>query len=189
MKHIPSVCNSFLTLFFMLVMVSCNESDPFVDRVAAPLLVDVPGAPFGAPISAVPSVSYDSSALELQLQVRLLELDKTNILDHTKGIDSIPAPNVTITVSFEVTKEIKEEVLITGDRTYHFSEELFTNNGSLGEFTSDADGFVTFRATYKDFGLEGNRLQRTNDIIRIKWTGTYKGTPFTRISQITVNQH
>jgi hypothetical protein len=86
---LPSAC---LLLALSLGFVSCKEEDPFLDRDVAPVLVDIVGAPFGAPIASEPTVAYAATAEKLTLSARLLELDKTNILDHTKGIDSIPVP-------------------------------------------------------------------------------------------------
>ncbi len=180
--------NSKSTLLIALagcLLASCKVGDPFVDRDVAPLLVDVVGAEWASPIATVPSVTYDSSAQQIVLSVRLLRLDKTNLLDYTKGIDSIPAANIPVTVAFSLTKEVKAEAL----PAYDFVEELFSNSGSLGTFTSDADGLVSITKSYADFGLEGNRMQRKDDKVSLTWSGAYEGKPFTRLSQLSVSDN
>lgn len=52
----------------------------------------------------------------------MLELDKTNILDHTKGIDSIPVANIPMKISVR-------------------------NGALLGELTSNAQGLVSLETT------------------------------------------
>ncbi|WP_031526762.1 hypothetical protein [Dyadobacter crusticola] len=190
MKHsktyIFALC---VALTLSLGLTSCKEEDPFLDRDVAPVLVDIVGAPFGAPLASTPSVAYDSSMQELVLTSRLLELDKTNILDHTKGIDSIPVPNIAIKVSFDVTKTVKPGKLDFKGVTYNFTAETFKTAGILGEVTSDANGVVTLKTTYKALGLTGNRIQRKDDIIKLSWTGTHKGIAFTRTSQMAITKN
>ncbi|QRR03833.1 hypothetical protein [Dyadobacter sandarakinus] len=168
---------------------SCKEEDPFLDRDVAPLLVDIVGAPFGSPIASTPSVAYDSSMQQLTLTSRLYELDKTNILDHTKGIDSIPVANVPIKIAFNLTKSVKAETIRFNGVTYNFTPETFKTSGQLGEVSSDNDGTVTIRTTYAALGLTGNRIQRKDDIVKITWTGTHKGIAFTRTSQMSVTKN
>lgn len=134
---------------------SCKVDDPFVDRVVAPVLVDIVGAAFGAPISAEPTVSYPATG-KVMLTARLLELDKTNILDRTKGIDSIPVANIPIRISLR-------------------------NGTSLGEATSNAQGVVSLEKTWAELGVPAPRAGNT---VRISWSGSYKGIAFTRLSQV-----
>ncbi len=138
--------------------VSCKVEDPFLDRVASPLLVDIVGAPFGAPIAAEPTVSYPLSTDKIAITARLLELDKTNILDHTKGIDSIPVPNVPIKITMR-----------TG--------------AAIGEVTSDANGLVKIEKTWAELGVAA---PKSGSNVKISWSGTYKGIAFTRLSQVQV---
>jgi hypothetical protein len=125
----------------------------------APVLVDIVGAPFGAPIASEPTVAYSATAEKLTLSARLLELDKTNILDHTKGIDSIPVPNVSIKIT-----------LRTG--------------AIIGEVTSDAQGIVKIDKTWADLGVTA---PKAGAITKISWSGSYKGIAFTRFSQVQAN--
>ena len=139
-----------------LAATSCKVEDPFVDRVVAPVLVDIVGAPFGAPLAAEPTVTYAVTHAKVVLKARLLELDKTNILDHTKGIDSIPVANIPMKIT-----------LRTG--------------APLGEVTSNANGEVTLEKTWAELGLAAPRAGNT---VKISWSGTHKGIAFTRLSQI-----
>ncbi|MCE6989295.1 hypothetical protein [Dyadobacter sp. CY323] len=168
---------------------SCEVEDPFLDNNVAPVLVDISGAAFGAPFAGTPSVAYDSSKQELTLTSRLLELDKTNILDHTKGIDSIPVANIKIAIAFDLTKTVKKDTLKFNGQTFIFSPETFKASGKLGDITSDGNGVVTIKTTYKALGLVGNRIQRKDDIIKLTWTGTHKGIAFTRTSQMAVTKN
>ncbi len=178
---------NLIAIFFMTLagaaVVSCKVEDPFVDRNVAPLLVDVVGAAWASPFATVPSVNYDSSSGELVLGVRLLKLDKTHILDHTKGIDSIPAPNVSVKVGYRIAKGVKAESV----GGVSFKAETYNANGLLGEAVSNADGLVSLRVSYGDFGLSGNRIQRGGDKIELTWSGAYEGQSFTRLSQINVS--
>lgn len=168
---------------------SCEVEDPFLDSNVAPVLVDIVGAPFGAPLASTPSVAYDSSKQELTLTSRLYELDKTNILDHTKGIDSIPVPNIQIAISYDLTKSVKKDSFKFNGQTFTFTAETYKASGKLGDVTSDANGIVTIKTSYKALGLEGNRIQRKDDIIKLTWTGTHKGIAFTRTSQVSVTKN
>ncbi len=138
-------------------LASCKVEDPFVDRVVAPVLVDIVGASFGAPLSAEPTVTYPATG-KVTLTARLLELDKTNILDYTKGIDSIPVANIPIKIT-----------LRTG--------------ASLGEVTSNAQGVVSLEKTWAELGLP-NPVSKS--VVKISWSGTHKGIAFTRFSQVAV---
>lgn len=151
--YLPAIC-----LFTVMAMgfISCKEEDPFLDRDVAPVLVDIVGAPFGAPLASEPTVSYALTSQKLVLSARLLELDKTNILDHTKGIDSIPVPNVQIKITLR-------------------------SGAVLGEVTSDAKGVVTLEKSWTDLGIT---TPKAGEITKISWTGRYKGIAFTRFSQI-----
>jgi hypothetical protein len=190
MKNIKTYFSAFcLTAAVTLGLTSCKVEDPFLNSSVAPVLVDIVGAPFGAPLASTPSVPYDSSKQELTLTSRLLELDKTNILDHTKGIDSIPVANIKITIAYELAKTVKKDTLKFNGQIYTFAAEVFKTSGKLGDVTSDANGLVTVKTNYKALGLEGNRIQRKDDIIKLTWTGTHKGIAFTRTSQMSVTKN
>lgn len=187
MKNIKTLVGSFCFVTAMaLVTISCKVEDPFLERSVAPVLVDVVGAEFGAPIATTASVPTDSSKLEITVASRLLELDKTNILDHTKGIDSIPVAGIKVTVKYELTKTVKAGTLKFKDQTFTFVDETYKKSDTWGELTTDANGMVTLKTSYKALGFDGNRIQRKGDVIKVTWTGTHKGIAFTRFSQIAV---
>ncbi|NIJ53209.1 hypothetical protein [Dyadobacter arcticus] len=144
-----------LLLAVTLGISSCEVEDPFLDADVAPVLVDIVGAPFGSPIASEPTVGYAATDAKVTLSARLLELDKTNILN-SKGIDSIPVPNVAIKIT-----------LRTG--------------ASLGEVTSNAQGLVTIDKTWAELGMA---TPKAGAITKISWTGSYKGIAFTRYSQV-----
>jgi hypothetical protein len=98
----------YLLLIAMIIvtLTGCEDvSDMAVNKVAAPVLLDVKNS--GA--SEVTAYFY--------------ELDKSGILDHTVGIDSIPLAGLAI--------------------------EVFAANAPLGVFTTDAEGsfIVTYTGT------------------------------------------
>jgi hypothetical protein len=92
--------NYILVLMVAIVIVtlsSCEDvSDMAVNKVAAPVLLDVKNTGT-AEITAI-----------------VYELDKSGILDHTVGIDSIPVTNLSI--------------------------EVFAGTSSVGVFTTDTEG-------------------------------------------------
>jgi hypothetical protein len=161
-----------LTLGFLAVLtinlVACKVEDPLLNNNVAPLLVDIVGATFGAPFSAKPSVAYPLDIPKVTLSARLLELDKTNILDHTKGIDSIPVAGVKILLTYRTL--VKPSVYETG---------------TIGEFTSDANGLITIPTSWDKFMItKGDASNPAALLSDLSWSGTHKGISFTRLSQI-----
>ncbi len=151
----------FIPLTFLIgagFLTACQKAeDPFVPRVVSPVLVQVLGAPYQTDFATEPTVMLEGSK-SATLTARILELDKTHILDYTKGIDSLPLANLPI--------------------------KLTLRNGTpIGEATTDAKGVVTFTATWAQLGISapapGNRAA-------LNWTGEYKGQAFTRLSAIQV---
>lgn len=83
----------------LIILSSCQEeSDLVLDRVTSPVLLVTD------PIS------------ESEIQATFYELDKSRILDHTVGIDSIPIPNLSI--------------------------EVFSGSTSVGTFSTDNSGAI-----------------------------------------------
>ena len=144
-----------LVLLLAASFASCKVDDPFVDRVVAPVLVDIVGASFGAPIASEPTVSYPASGT-VMLTARLLELDKSGILDKNIGIDSIPVANIPMNITLR-------------------------SGGSLGEVTSNAQGVVSLEKTWTDLGVPS---PKAGTVVKISWSGSYKGIAFTRLSQV-----
>lgn len=96
MEKIYQITLSVLAAF--LVLSSCqDESDLVLDRAASPVLL------------VTDPISENS-----EIKATFYELDKTGILDHTVGIDSIPIPNLSI--------------------------EVLSSSSPIGTFTTDADG-------------------------------------------------
>ena len=92
-----------LVAMMVITITSCEDvSDMAVNKVASPVLLEVRNS--GS--NEVTAVFY--------------ELDKSGILDHTVGIDSIPVANLAI--------------------------EVFAASASVGTFTTDASG--SFIVTY-----------------------------------------
>lgn len=140
-----------------LAMASCKEEDPWVDATTAPLLVDIVGAPFGYPQEKEPTVGYKiADGNTVKLTARLLELDKSNMLDNTIGIDSIPVSGVKVSISLRA-------------------------GTVLGEATSTTDGIVTIDKTWAELGVAA---PAAGSLVKISWTGSYNGTTFTRFSQV-----
>jgi hypothetical protein len=93
-----------LLLVITLATTSCEDvSDMAVNKVAAPVLVAV----------------KNTSAAEVTAY--FYELDKTGILDHTVGIDSIPVADLEV--------------------------EVFAANASVGLFTTSSDGSISISYT------------------------------------------
>ena len=86
----------------LVTLTSCeDESDMAVNKVASPVLLELKDSPG-------------------ELTAYFFELDKSGILDHTVGIDSIPLANLQV--------------------------EVFASTSSLGVFTTDDSG--SFLITY-----------------------------------------
>lgn len=147
-----------LALLVAVSFASCKVDDPFVDRVVAPVLVDIVGASFGAPISTEPTVAYPTTG-KVMLTARLLELDKSGILDKNRGIDSIPVANIPMKITLR-------------------------SGTSLGEVTSNAQGVVSLEKTWAELGVPS---PKAGAVVKISWSGSYKGIAFTRLSQVQAN--
>jgi len=90
---------AFVAVAALLVFSSCqDETDLVLDRVASPVLLVTD------PVS------------ETEVKATFYELDKSGILDHTVGIDSIPIPNLSI--------------------------EVFSGSTSVGTFSTDNSGAI-----------------------------------------------
>ena len=106
--------NVMALLIVAALFFGCEDvSDMAIDRIVAPVL----GVDLGT----------DTSNAILKRQVIFYELDKTGILDHTVGIDSIPVSNLAIEVYID-------------DKT------------SVGSLTTDAHGMIVFEKPLSDFG-------------------------------------
>lgn len=146
----------FLTLTGAFALTSCKKvDDPLVPRVQSPVLVYIEDAPYQSDFSGEPTVSYLASG-SVTLKARILELNKTSLLDYKKGIDSIPVPNLKIAV-------------------------MLRNGTSLGEATTDAKGRITLTKTWAELGVSAVKVGSSASL---SWTGTHKDVAFTRLSKV-----
>lgn len=146
---------SLVALFGLLGLASCQKvDDPLVPRVQSPVLVLIEGAPYQSDFSSEPTVNQ-LAAGPVTLSARILELDKTNLLN-AKGIDSIPVPNLKITVALR-------------------------SGTVLGEATTDAKGRISLTKTWAELGVAA---PRAGSSASLNWTGTHKNVTFTRLSRV-----
>ena len=117
MKSIYNIL--FITLMLMVVVSCSEESDMAITRLVSPVVIETE------------DVAVD------QVKAIFYELDKSGILDHTVGIDSIAVPNLSI--------------------------EVFASTTSLGTFTTDESGAIVvdylgakpteYAGSYKDIAF------------------------------------
>ncbi|UBM58056.1 hypothetical protein LAG90_14710 [Marinilongibacter aquaticus] len=147
--------NIILGLCSILAVMACEKKDPFTDRVVAPVLVQVSGddMSFSSGMTAEPTVNsaFDGMA---KLNIRLLELDKTNILDYTKGIDSIPAASVSLSIKLR-SGEILEEV------------------------STNAEGVASLEMDWSELSVSG-----AGESVALMASGSYKDVEFTKLFKI-----
>ncbi|MDO1449996.1 hypothetical protein Q0590_27195 [Rhodocytophaga aerolata] len=151
-------------LYLLAVCVACSlaacekEEDPFVDRVASPVLVVIQnssGYLAGGGLYSEPVVSAKLGA-PVVLSAKIYELDKSGLLSHTVGIDSIPVANLSVA--------------------------LLTRTGTkIADLVSDSEGTVTITKTWDELGIAAPQKGTT---LSLDWTGEYKGIGFARRSQL-----
>lgn len=143
-----SIKNSALlvALSLMLFAQACVEAeDLFTPNVASPVLILLQGTAF-SPSSAV-SVSS-----------KTFELDKTNILDHNLGIDSIPVANLAL-------------------------EVYVANTRKVASLTTDAAGIADLKVSWADLGIEA---PTSGTQVRLEFAGTYKNVAFRKYHTVRV---
>lgn len=142
------------TCFF----VSCERQDPFVDRVVSPVLVLIESSS-GVPSSGLTTDPLVSSSFSTKasLGIRVLSLDKTNILDYTKGIDSIPVNALSIKLRLRDGVEV-------------------------GTFTTDDKGFAKIEVDWSTLGVTAKG--RT---VSMAANGTHNNQSFTKLFRISSN--
>lgn len=150
----------FSTIFLGFVATSCKVDDPFVDRIAAPVLVifeDVAGKTSG--LTTEPSVTSSASA-DASVTVLLLELNKDGLLDYKVGIDSIPAKSVPVTFKFR-------------------------NGTKISDVTTDDKGRSTLSVSWKALGIEA---PTAGSSVLLSCSATYKDVPFTKYFRLTASK-
>lgn len=172
----PKSLRIFMQVFIVCaVLFSCSEEDPFVDRTVAPVLLvfdEVQGYLAGGGLTAVPSVTkpvnVDNYTDPVILSLTAYELDKSGILDHTVGIDSIPVTGLQITFS--------------------------KRDGTLPiTLSSDTFGKIVVSTTWEALGITDVETIATASAARsitiaLSWTGEHKGQSFTRYSQVVFSK-
>ncbi|GAB3498315.1 hypothetical protein GCM10027341_19770 [Spirosoma knui] len=138
-------------------LAGCTKvADPFVDRVAAPVLVVIDNATGdGGGQNAEPVVSQKSSG-PVTLAVRIYELDKSGILNNKVGIDSIPVTSLAI----KLTKR---------------------DGTALAELKTDGAGKASISKSWAELGITSPHVGSS---VLLTWTGEYKGQAFSRLSRV-----
>lgn len=139
---------SMLTAVFALLLSfqSCIETDDLVTpNVAAPVLILLQGTTFAA-------------SAPVMVSTKTFELDKTNILDHNLGIDSIPVPNLALDV-------------------------FVANTQRLATLTTDATGTANLEISWEELGLAE---PKSGTQVRLEFAGTYKSIPFRKYHTVRV---
>jgi hypothetical protein len=132
----------FDSAFFMM---GCEKEDAMVvDRVVSPVLVMVSGTSFTA-------------AEPVKVTATIYELDKSGLLNHAVGIDSIPVANLAITVKLNAT--------------------------TLAELTTDPAGKVNLTKSWSELGLASPKAGNT---VNLEFAGSHKGQAFTKPSRVQV---
>ena len=136
----------FLGLFgSAFLLMGCEKEDAMVvDRVVSPVLVMVSGTSFTA-------------AEPVKVTATIYELDKSGLLNHAVGIDSIPVANLAITVKLNAT--------------------------TLAELTTDPAGKVNLTKSWSELGLASPKAGNT---VNLEFAGSHKGQAFTKPSRVQV---
>jgi hypothetical protein len=149
----------FLAICVASSLAACEkEEDPFVDRVASPVLVVIQnssGYLAGGGLYSEPVVSA-KLGVPVVLSAKIYELDKSGLLNHTVRIDSIPLANLSVS--------------------------LLTRTGTkIADLVSDSEGTITITKTWEELGIAAPQKGTT---LSLDWTGEYKGIGFARRSQL-----
>ncbi|RRB04181.1 hypothetical protein [Larkinella rosea] len=132
-----------------------KKEDPFVDRVVAPVLVLVDGASDGGGQTAEPVVTSKITAPVI-MTVKILELDKSGILNNKVGIDSIPVASLAL--------------------------KLTRRDGTaIADLKTDNTGKATLTKTWAELGITAPAVGSS---VSLTWTGEYKGQAFARLSRV-----
>ena len=146
MKNIIKTPSLIAALCLMLLGQACVESeDLLTPNVAAPVLLLLQGTSF----SATSPVSVNS---------KTFELDKTNILDHSLGIDSIPVASLPL-------------------------EVYVANTRKVASLTTDAEGSADLVISWADLGVEA---PKSGTQVSLEFAGTYKSIAFRKYHTVRV---
>ncbi|RFS14841.1 hypothetical protein [Emticicia sp. C21] len=146
-----------LFLGLIILASACEKKDPFVDRVVSPLLflvIDDNGVASSG-LTTEPTVSSKISK-DVTFSVKLVELDKTNILDNTKGIDSLAVKSLPISLSIR-------------------------GGAKIGDLTTNEKGMARLTKSWVDLGIAAPKAGTT---VLLSWSGTYKDVKFTKYTRV-----
>ncbi|UCS91919.1 hypothetical protein KZP23_14430 [Echinicola marina] len=147
MKNIQYKTFGALLMMVCFLSFSCTDAEDLATpNVASPVLVMVEGSSFPA----------DG---EIDVMAKFLELDKSGILDHNVGIDSIPVMDLPITVYVNQTQEVSSLV-------------------------TDQEGAIMLALTWEELGLTA---ANTGDQVRLEFTGSYKNVAFRKYHTVRVD--
>lgn len=151
----------FSTIFIGFVAASCKVDDPFVDRIAAPVLVifEDPSGTKTSGLTTEPSIT-SSASTDATITVRLLELNKDGLLNYKVGIDSIPATAVPVTFK-----------LRTGTK--------------ISDVTTDATGRSILKVSWKTLGIAA---PVAGSSVSLSCSATYKDVSFTKYFRLTATK-
>ncbi|GAA0879411.1 hypothetical protein GCM10009119_23790 [Algoriphagus jejuensis] len=146
MKNFIKNPSLLIALLLLLSFQACVESEDLVTpNVASPVLMVLQGTTF----AATAPVTVNSTTLEL---------DKTHILDHNIGIDSIPVANLALTVFVDNTRQV-------------------------AALTTDAAGIAALEISWADLGLSE---PKSGTQVRLEFAGTYKNIAFRKYHNVRV---
>ena len=150
MKNISKIC---LLAIIGLVFTSCEKADPFVARVASPVLLVVEGSD-GVPASGLttePTVPALISS-DASVKLKVLELDKSGILDYKIGIDSLPVSGLKITYKLR-------------------------SGAVLKDVQTDSKGTALLSIPWATLGVTSPKVGTS---VKLTATGTYKDVTFSK---------
>ena len=150
----------YLLVLTGLAGTGCQKAvDPFVDRVVAPVLLVFENAiGDGGGFTTEPTVTSKATTATATVSLRVLELDKTNILN-SKGIDSVAVSGATLVLSTRAGTKI-------------------------AEVATDAKGRAVFSAPWATFGVAAPRV---GTVIKLRLSGTHKGLAFSKLARLQGN--
>ncbi len=144
-KYNKYILSLMIVLVFSALSSCIDEDELTIPFNASPVLVMVSGNSFPAAGNVVVSA-------------RVYELDKTNILDHTLGIDSIAVANFQVNV-------------------------LVNDVMSVASFTTDAAGQGMVISSWEDLGMI---VPETGNSLVLEFSGIHNDLPFRKRHTISV---
>jgi hypothetical protein len=145
--------NIFVIALLGAGFASCEKTDPFVARVVSPVLLLVQGSDgiLSNGMTTEPTVPALITS-DASVALKVLELDKTGILDYKVGIDSLPVSGVKITFKLRTGAVLKE-------------------------VQTDTKGVATLSTTWASLGLT---TPKAGSSVKLTASGTYKDVSFSK---------